>query len=89
MVPGGELATVQRAVCVLSNNTSVAQAWAHLDHKFDLTCAKCAFVHWHMGESMEEGEFSEACEGMADLGKDYEEVGMDSVGGEGEEGEEY
>nr|AAH33064.1 TUBA1C protein [Homo sapiens] len=36
VVPGGDLAKVQRAVCMLSNTTAVAEAWARLDHKFDL-----------------------------------------------------
>ncbi len=45
-VPGGDLAKVPRAVCMLSNTTAIAEAWARLDHKFDLMYAKRAFVHW-------------------------------------------
>ncbi|VDK24781.1 unnamed protein product [Anisakis simplex] len=47
VVPGGDLAKLQRAVCMLANTTSIAEAWARLDYKFDLMYAKRAFVHWY------------------------------------------
>ncbi|CAM6106251.1 unnamed protein product [Calypogeia fissa] len=36
VVPGGDLAKVQKAVCMISNSTSVVEVFSRIDHKFDL-----------------------------------------------------
>ncbi|KAJ8793947.1 hypothetical protein J1605_000146 [Eschrichtius robustus] len=66
------IATIKtkRTIQFVDCTTAIAEAWAHLDHKFDLMYVKSAFVHWYVGEGMEEREFSEAREDMAALEKE-------------------
>ncbi|WMV18256.1 hypothetical protein MTR67_011641 [Solanum verrucosum] len=63
--PGGDLATVQREVCVVSCTTSIQDVFTRISHKFNHMYVKKDFLHSYFCEGMEEYEFSEAYEEIA------------------------
>eukprot|EP00434_Breviolum_minutum_P040196 symbB.v1.2.035713.t1/scaffold4845.1/size35134/1 len=50
VVPGGDLAKVMRACCMISNSTAIAEVFSRIDHKFDLMQHASTFrpleLHW-------------------------------------------
>ncbi|XP_046573456.1 tubulin alpha-1 chain-like [Haliotis rubra] len=71
---GSDLAEVERAVCMLSNNTGVAKVWGRLSRKFDLMYAKRAYLHFYEREGMDMKQFDEAREDLASLEDDYKKI---------------
>ncbi|CAL8108173.1 unnamed protein product [Calicophoron daubneyi] len=77
-VADSRVAQCDKNVVMLANNSAVGQAWQRLTHKFYLLYSKRSFIHWYVGEGMEESEFNDALVNLTSLVKDYEEATLDS-----------
>ncbi|CAL8104465.1 unnamed protein product [Calicophoron daubneyi] len=73
-VPRSPLAPAPRSICMLAGNLGMREAWHRNNMKFDVLFSRRCFVHWFIGEGIEESEFIEAREDMAYLEQDYAEL---------------
>merc|ERR1712092_56413 len=94
-VPAAEIADdimakAKRNVTMIGNNVAVSRVLTErINKKYDMMYSQRAFVHWYVGEGMEEGEFSKAREDLGFLEKDYLDVVTEQASDEVNPDEEF
>merc|ERR1712173_499326 len=84
------MAKAKRNVTMIGNNVAVSRVFTErIMKKYDMMYSQRAFVHWYVGEGMEEGEFSEAREDLGFLDKDYLDVITEQASDEVNPDEEF
>jgi tubulin alpha len=87
--PEDNMAVSERTAVMIGNNIAINRVFSdRLSKKYDMMYSQRAYVHWYVGEGMEEGEFSEAREDLGFLEKDYLDVVTEQASDDEEE-EEY
>merc|ERR1711997_1119593 len=87
---GEVMAVADLNVVMIGNNVAVSRVFTErITKKYDMMYSQRAFVHWYVGEGMEEGEFSEAREDLGFLEKDYLDVVTEQASDEVNPDEEF
>merc|ERR1712217_687659 len=85
-VEGDPMEDAENTCVMIGNNIAVNRVFSdRLSKKYDMMYSQRAYVHWYVGEGMEEGEFSEAREDLGFLEKDYLDVITEQASDDGGE----
>merc|ERR1712226_1344763 len=89
-VEDDDMAAAARNAVMIGNNIAVNRVFSErLSKKYDMMYSQRAYVHWYVGEGMEEGEFSEAREDLGFLEKDYLDVVTEQASDDEDPDEEF